>query len=162
MKTDQSMIRCLAAALAFAGLFSCAQLERAKDKASIQAAVRSYNKGLAEASRTGDMKSLEGMASEDVLRKFYYWRAAWEDSNVYMDGFLKDIKFTAVDITGRTAKALTDEDWVYTYRNTKTGQVVVPASGRFYEMEYTLHKKNDTWIITTITVKSEKKKDEHE
>jgi hypothetical protein len=156
------IIRILTAALALIALFSCAQIEQAKDKASIKETVRSYNKELAEASRTGDMKLLDGLASEDVVKKFYYWRAAWEDSDVYMDGTLKDLQFTKVDLSGQTAKAFTAEDWVYEYRNIKTKQVVVPAAGSFFEMEYMLQKKDNQWIITAINIKSEKKKDVHE
>lgn len=161
-KFPDAIIRWVTVALVLANLFSCAQIERAKDKASTKDTVMSYNKGLVEASRTGDMKPLEGIASEDVLKKFYYWRAAWEDSNVYMDGALKDIKFTTIDISGQSAKALTTEDWVYTYRNIKTKQVVVPATGSLYEMEYVLQKKDSKWIITEINIKMEKKKEDHE
>lgn len=157
-------VRFLTPVLALVCLFSCAQIEKAKDKASIKDTVMSYNKGLADASRSGtrDMKSLEGLASEDVLRKLYYWLAAWEDSDVYMDGTLKDIKFKKVDVSGQTARALTAEDWVYEYRNIKTKQVVVPAAGSFYEMEYILQKKDNKWIITAINIKSEEKKGVHE
>lgn len=157
-KFHGTIFRWVTVALALTALSSCAQIEKAKDKVSIKDTVMSYNKGLADASRTGDMKPLEGIASNDVLRKLYYWRAAWSDSNVYMDGTLKDMKFTTVDITGQTAKALTTEDWVYTYRNITTKEVVAPAAGSLYEMEYLLQKNNNKWVITTINIKSEKKK----
>jgi hypothetical protein len=157
-----TIIRMVTAALALIALFSCAQIEKAKDTASIKDRVMSYNKGLADASRTGDMKPLDGIASEDVLKKLYYWLGAWADSDVYMDGTLKDLQFKKVAIAGQSAKALTAEDWVYEYRNIKTRQAVLPAAGSFYEMEYMLQKKDSKWIITAINIKSEEKKDVHE
>jgi hypothetical protein len=161
-KFHGKIIRFLVLTLALTCLFSCAQIEKAKDKTSIKDTVMSYNKALADASRTGDMKPLDGIASEDVLKRLYYWIGAWADSDAYMDGTLKDMKFKKVDISGQTAKALTAEDWVYEYRNIKTKQVVLPAAGSFYDMEYMLQKKDSKWIITAINIMSEKKKGVHE
>jgi len=161
-KFHGKIIRFLTLTLALTCLFSCAQIEKAKDTTSIKDIVMSYNKGLADASRTGDINPLDGMASEDVLKKLYHWLGAWADSDVYMDGTLKDMKFKQVDISGQTAKAFTEEAWVYEYRNINTKQVVVPAAGSFFEMEYILLKKDNKWIITAINIKSEKKKDAHE
>jgi hypothetical protein len=146
-------------ALTLTCIFSCAQIEKAKDKTSIKDIVMSYNKGIVDVARssTREMKSLESLASKDVLQKLYYWLAAWEESNAYMDGTLKDIQFTKVDLSGQTAKVLTAEDWVYEYRDRKTKQVILPAVGRFYEMEYVLQKIDGTWIITAVNIKSEKK-----
>ncbi len=137
-------------------------MEKAKDTSSIKDIVMSYNKGLADASRTGDVKPLDSMASEDVLKKLFYWLGAWADSDVYMDGTLKNLQFKQVDIAGQSAKAFTAEDWVYEYHNIKTRQVVLPAARSFYEIEYMLQKKDSKWIITAINILSEKKKDVHE
>lgn len=135
---------------------SCAQIEKAKDIATIKDVVIRYNRELINAAKTGNVEPLKDIASEAVLRRLYFWIAAWDDSDLYMDAELKGIKFKDVDISGQKARVLTSEDWVYNYRNLKTKQVTLPTSGISYEMEYILHKKNSKWILTEINIKVEK------
>lgn len=135
---------------------SCAQIERAKDMVAIKDVVIRYNKGLINAAKKGDMMPLKDIASEAVLRRLYFWIAAWDDSDLYMDAELKGIKFKDVDISGQKARVLTSEDWIYDYRNLKTEQVILPTSDIYYEMEYILQKKDNKWIITEINIKVEK------
>ncbi|MCL4537845.1 MAG: hypothetical protein M1610_09675 [Nitrospirae bacterium] len=140
-------------------LSACTQIEKAKDVTLVKDAVMRYNKGLIEAAKTGNVESLKGMASDDVLRRLYHWIAAWEDSDLYMDATAKDIKFKNINIIGQTARVLTAEDWIYEYKSIKTKRVALPASGIYYEMEYILQKRDNKWVITAINIKSEKKKD---
>lgn len=144
-------------------LSSCAQIEKAKETAIIKDVVMSYNKGLINAAKTGDMRHLKDIASDDVLRKLYFWIAAWNDSDLYMDAELKNIKFEDVTISGQKAKVLTYEKWIYEYRNIKNKQIALPQTYISYEMEYILHRNSKdghkNWIITEISIKSEKKKE---
>lgn len=142
--------------LLFSILASCAQIEKAKETSTIKDVVMSYNKGLINAAKTGNMEPLKNIASEDVLRKLYFWITAWKDSDLYMDAELKTIKFKNVTIKEKEASVLTSEEWVYEYRNTKNKQIVLPRAHISYEMEYILHKK---WIINRINIKSEKQRE---
>ncbi|MBI5025886.1 MAG: hypothetical protein HZA08_08810 [Nitrospirae bacterium] len=146
--------------ITFLIIFSnCTQLEKAKETAIIKDVVMSYNRKLIDAAKTGDLELLRDIASEDVVRRLYFWIAAWSDSGVYMEAELKDIKYKSVDISRQTAKVLTLEKWVYDYRSIKNNQIVLPPSHLLYEMEYVLQKnkdnKNNNWIITEINIKSE-------
>lgn len=147
----------MALVLTAACLFSCAWMERTRDEAAVKDMVMRYNRDIINAAKTGDTKALAGMASEDILRKLYYWIAAWRDSGAYMDGALKDITFKKIDISDQTAKVLTTEDWLYSYRDIKTKKILVPDTAIVYEMEYILLKKDGRWIIMAINIKSEKK-----
>lgn len=139
-------------------LFSaCTQIEKVRETKTIKNVVIGYNKGLINAAKTGDMRPLKDIASDDVLRKLYFWIAAWGDADMYMDAELKRIEFRNINISGKTANVLTSEDWIYNYRNLKTKQITMPTSVIFYEMEYILQKKNNRWVITGITIKSEKR-----
>ncbi len=138
-------------------LFSaCTHIEKVRETKTIKNVVIGYNKGLINAAKTGDMMPLKDIASEAVLRRLYFWIAAWDDSDLYMDAELKGIKFKDVDISGQKARVLTSEDWIYDYRNLKTEQVILPTSDIYYEMEYILQKKDNKWIITEINIKVEK------
>ncbi len=142
-------------------LSNCTQLEKTKETAIIKDTVMNYNRGIIEAAKTGDVKSLKDIASEDVVKRLYLWLAAWRDSDAYMDAELKDIKYKSLNISGQTAKVLTLEKWLYEYKNTKNKRIVLPQTLVFYEMEYVLRKeednKNDNWIITEVNVRSEKR-----
>ena len=137
-------------------LFSCTQIEKAKEITTIKKVVSNYNKGVIHASKTGDMTPLKGIASDEVLRKLYFWIAAWNDADMYMDAELKRIEFRSINISGKTANVWTSEDWIYNYRNLKTRQVVLPTSKVSYGMEYSLQKDN-RWIITEINIKKEER-----
>ena len=140
-------------------LSSCAQIEKSQDKMLVKDTVISYNKMLIDAAKTGDVEPLKGILIQKEREKLNHWIASWHDSNVYMDGKLKDVKFKNITISGQTAKALTEEDWIYEYKNLETRQSVLPASGIHYDMEYILLKKDNKWIINEIKVKTEKKKE---
>lgn len=147
--------------LLFFFLPACTQLKTARETAIIKKLVINYNKGLINAARTGDVTLLKNLASEDVLRKLYFWITAWGDSGLYMDAEMKNIEFKNVTISGEEAKVVTSEKWIYVYKNIKKRQVAIPTSHISYEMEYILHKKDKqkNWIITVINIKSEKKKE---
>ncbi len=141
-------------------LSSCTQLEKAKETAVIKDTVLSYNKMLIEAAKTGDVEPLKRILIQREREKLNHWIASWQDSNVYMDGKIENIKFKNITISGNTAHVITSEDWIYEYRNLETRQLVLPASGIYYDMEYLLLKQENTWIINEIKVQSEKKKEE--
>ena len=140
---------------------NCTQLEKTKETAIIKDTVMNYNRGIIEAAKTGDVKPLKDIASEDVVKRLYLWLAAWRDSDAYMDAELKDIKYKSLNISGQTAKVLTLEEWLYEYKNTKNEQIALPQTLVFYEMEYVLQKeednKNNNWIITEVNIRSEKR-----
>ena len=140
---------------------NCTQLEKTKETAIIKDTVMNYNRGIIEAAKTGDVKPLKDIASEDVVKRLYLWLAAWRDSDAYMDAELKDIKYKSLNISGQTAKVLTLEEWLYEYKNTKNEQIALPQAQVFYEMEYVLRKeennKNNNWIITEVNIRSEKR-----
>lgn len=138
-------------------LISCTQIERAKDTSAVKGVIMHYHKGLIHASKTGEMTPLNNIASDEVLRKLYFWIAAWDDADMYMDAELKEIQFRSIMLSGNTAKVTTAEDWLYNYRSLKTKQVVLPTERISYEMEYTLNK-NSAWTITLISIKKEEKK----
>lgn len=119
----------------------------------------SYNKLLIEAAKTGDTGPLKDLLIQREREKLNHWIAAWHDSDLYMDAKLKNIRFKNVKISGQTANVLTEEDWIYEYHNLKNKQIVLPASGLHYEMEYILQKKDDKWIIKEINIKTEKKEE---
>ena len=150
----------LTCSIAFFFLSACTQMENAKDTVLVKDTVMSYNKMLVDAAKTGNVDALKGIATDALVTKLDHWIASWHDSNVYMDGKLKDVKFKNITISGQTAKALTEEDWIYEYKNLETRQSVLPASGIHYDMEYILLKKDNKWIINEIKVKTEKKKEE--
>ena len=141
-------------------LSSCTRLENAKETAVIKDTILSYNKLLVEAAKTGDVGPLKGILIQKEREKLYFWIASWHDSHVYMDGKLENIKFNNITLSGNTAEVATSEDWIYEYKDLKTGQSVQPASEIYYDMEYHLLKKDNTWIINEIKVKSEKQKEE--
>lgn len=161
LKKTKSFISTSAFAfLLFSILTSCAQIEKAKETSTIKDVVMSYNKGLINAAKTGNMETLKDIGSEDVLRKLYFWIAAWKDSDLYMDAELKTIKFKNVTIKEKEASVLTSEEWVYEYRNTKNKQIVLPRAHISYEMEYILLKKDkQKWMINRINIKSEKQRE---
>jgi len=142
-------------------LSNCTQLEKTKETAIIKDVVMNYNRGIIEAAKTGDVKPLKDIASEDVVKRLYLWLTAWRDSDAYMDAELKDIKYKSLNISGQTAKVLTLEEWLYEYKNTKNEQIALPQTLVFYEMEYVLRKeennKNNNWIITEVNIRSEKR-----
>lgn len=138
-------------------LSSCAQIEKAKETAIIKDVVMSYNKGLINAAKTGNVDALKGMAADALVTKLYHWIAAWKDSDLYMDGKLEHIAFKNISISVQAASVLTSEDWVYEYKSIKTKQIVLPASGIYYEMEYILQKKDGKWMIMEINVKAERR-----
>jgi hypothetical protein len=137
-------------------LSSCTQIQKARETTTIKKVVLDYAKGVIHASKIGDMKPLEAIASYEVLRKLYFWIAAWNDADMYMDAETKEITFRSINISGKTAKVLTAEHWIYTYKNLKTKQVTVPTSDISYEMEYTL-KKDKRWVITKINIRKEER-----
>jgi hypothetical protein len=141
-------------------LSSCTQLENAKETAAIKNTVMSYNKMLIEAAKTGDVEPLKGILAQKEKEKLNHWIASWHDSHVYMDGKIEHIEFKNITLSGSTATVITAEDWTYEYKNLETRQLVQPASGIYYDMEYLVLKKDNTWIIHEIKVKSEKKKKE--
>ncbi len=141
-------------------LSSCTWLENAKETAVIKDTVLRYNKMLIEAAKTGDVGPLKGILVQKESEKLYFWIASWHDSQVYMDGKIVNIHFNNITLSGNTAEVITSEDWIYEYRNLETGQSVQPASEIHYDMEYHLLKKDKTWIINEIKVKSEKKQEE--
>ncbi len=140
---------------------ACTQIERAKDMVAIKDVVIRYNRELINAAKTGNVEPLKSITSEDVLRRLYFWIAAWDDSDLYMDAELKTMKFKSVNIKEKEASVLTSEEWVYEYRNTKNKQIVLPRAHISYEMEYILHKKDNhkKWIINRINMKSEKQRE---
>ncbi|MBU4320091.1 MAG: hypothetical protein KJ739_03270 [Nitrospinae bacterium] len=143
--------------LAVLFLSTCSELEKAQDKALIKDVIISYNKMLIKAAKTGDVETLKGILAQKEREKLNLWIASWHDSNVYMDGKIKGIKFKNITISGNTANVMTSEDWIYEYRNLKTRQAVLPASGIYYEMEYILQKKKDKkWVITAMNIKTER------
>jgi len=143
-------------ALFFSG---CSPVEQTNEISRIKDVIVRYNRGMIAAARTGDVEPLKGLASEAVVRKLYFWIAAWQDSNSYMDAVLKDIKVTSVVIKGTTAKALSAEEWYYEYRSLKDRSTVSPASGMYYEMEYTLQKNERAWTISDIRILSQKRQE---
>lgn len=152
---------CASALLLLSLLPACTQIEKIKDIRMIKNVVMNYNKGLIQATKTGDVKPLNNIASDDVLKRLYFWIAAWDDSDLYMDAELKTMKFKSVNIKEKEASVLTSEEWVYEYRNTKNKQIVLPRAHISYEMEYILRKKDNhkKWIINRINIKSEKQRE---
>ena len=143
-------------------LSACAQIEKLQDRMLVKDTIMSYNKLLVEAAKTGNTEPLKDILIQRQREKLHHWIAAWHDANVYMDGRLENIKFKNITIYGNTANVITSEDWVYEYRNLETRQVVLPASGIYYEMEYILQradKDDKKWIIKEINIKTEKKKE---
>jgi hypothetical protein len=161
MKFHGKIICFLTVTLALTCLFSCAQIEKAKDSALVKDTIMSYNKLLIEAAKTGDTEPMKDILVQREREKLNRWIASWHDSDLYMDAKLKNITFKNVKVSGSTANVLTEEDWIYDYRNLKNKQIVLPASGLFYEMECILRKKDNKWIITAINIKSEKKKEDN-
>jgi len=148
--------------LIFTFLSSCTQLEKSQDRMLVKDTIMSYNKLLIEAAKTGNTEPLKDLLIQREREKLNHWIASWHDSDVYMDGQLKGIKFKNLNISGNEANVITLEDWIYEYRNIKTKQVILPTSDISYEMEYILqraNKEDKKWIIREINIKAEKKKE---
>lgn len=140
-------------------LSACTQ--ETPEMASAKDLVTSYNMELITAVKKADTKPLNDLASEDVVRRVYFWIAAWRDNDLYMDSRLKEIKFKEIAIAGPKAMVSTTEDWEYEYRNINTGKVSLPHTHVSYEMEYILRRRGKgtarkDWIIEEINIKSEK------
>lgn len=141
-------------------LSACTQ--ETPEMASAKDLVTSYNMELITAVKKADTRPLNDLASEDVVRRVYFWIAAWRDNNLYMDSRLKGLRFKEVAMEGPKARVLTTEEWEYDYKNVDTGEVAAPLTHVSYEMEYVLRKRGKgttrkDWIIEEINIKSEKR-----
>jgi hypothetical protein len=137
-------------------LVSCSQT---KEKHAVKKIVKEYNRLLIEVNKNRNLGPMWKIADKSVIRKLYFWMAAWEDGNAFMDAKLKSLDFQSIKIIGNNAHVKTIEEWDYEYRDIDTKEILSPKESVYYEMEYILEKKDDKWLITEINILKEIKRD---
>ena len=137
------------ATLCFLLLFTLPLSAETPDEAKIKKTVIAYNFGIIESVRKqGSTEHLKNLVDAKELQKLMLWVKAWQDDNQVMDAKIEDLLVKNIEMGKEgTAKAYTDEKWIYRYVNMESKEIDYPPVKIFYSMEYSLTKTDHGWII---------------
>ncbi|WP_187647999.1 hypothetical protein [Nitrosophilus labii] len=139
-----------------------------EDIKDIKETILTYNQTIIKSAKKKDfikvfknMDFLKAVATEKISKKNYFWIAAWQENNLYMNASLDKIEFKKIVVNKNSAQAYTNEKWSYRYLNYlpngKTKEAY-PLTKIFYQVKYSLLKDNNRWKISGIDILSQKEK----
>lgn len=126
-----------------------------ESKTSIEKTIRHYNQALIIAGKTGNTAVVKPFVSEEIATKTHLWVMAWQDENLYMNAELLQFDLKAVQVNINQSRVSTSEKWSYQYDH-PTKKRYYPKKIIEYQMEYSLIRHHDRWIINDVKVLSEK------
>ncbi len=128
----------------------------ASDDMPITEAVAEYNKRLAEAYRTSDIKPLDGIAGPADLRKVTLVIDINKQKGVYLDSKLLNLKVEKMERPSKdSAQVWTTENWEYIYRNIKGNSPTGEAKRENYELVYYLGYREGHWWVERVKWKKD-------
>lgn len=116
--------------------------------------VEAYDRQLADAYRSGDVRVIAEVAGPEEQRKLAGFIGVKGDSGVNLDAHLLSLERTRVAREGGAVLVTTRERWSYVDRRIGTGEPVGPGSTDAYEVTYRLEKLDGRWVVRSISFAS--------
>jgi hypothetical protein len=128
------------------------------EKNILKHVVVQYNIFLADGYRSLNMSKLNQVATVERAGKAYYHMSALGEARIKMDARQESIDFSEINIiSDYKAEIKTKEKWEYIHINIDTDEATV-QNPIYYELTYTLTKKDDRWFVSDIAVDKETEK----
>lgn len=109
-----------------------------------------YNYGIIKMGLSGETQFFKEFVKEDVAIKLQVWFESWKFSNLTYIAKINDVRFSPIYYNEHNATIKTLENWTFSYVNLATKRLALKPMHMFYEMQYTLAKKDDKWMIVEI------------
>ncbi len=134
---------------------SFAKIEEGREV--FQSLVVSYNHGKIKAAQKNKFEHLKEYLTSEIFYRTLIWIESYQDSNLFMDALLLNMKFNELKKENHTATLETVEKWKYRYINTKTKEIVKKPQEVTYKLRYYfVLLKNGEWKINHIKILDEK------
>lgn len=125
-------------------------------KELFQSLVVSYNHGIIKAAQKNKFEHLKEYLTKEIYYRTLVWIESYQDSNLFMDSLLLNIKFNDLKLEKYTATLETKEKWKYRYINTKTKELVKKPQEVTYKLKYYFILLRDgRWKINHIKILDE-------
>lgn len=126
------------------------------DEKKIKHTLLKYNHGIIYMGKSGETQFFKEFVKKDVAIKLQVWFESWKFSNLTYLAQINNFKFSPITYNEDNATIKTMENWTFSYVSLATKKIALEPMDIFYEMQYTLKKDSDNWMITGIKILEEK------